>query len=145
MTQCNSNCPQLLDSTAITKRPDSNIRNLFSSLPLPENPIFSFNELACIFRLVSCYCTDCSEYIKHVTLYSVLWSNSRSSATTACDQQNGTGEGNTAVKNLNIQNTQFQHSVIHSVLTGMNVVNGYSIYIINYKFITITHPVLSPL
>jgi len=36
----------------------------------------------------------------------------------AINKQNGMWEGNTAVKNMNILNSKFQHFVIHSVPTA---------------------------
>jgi len=59
----------------------------------------------------------------------------------AINKVNGMGEGNTAVKNLNIRNSKFQHFVIQSVLTGMNLVTRYSTCIINYQLTTPMHPI----
>jgi len=141
MRQCNCNWSKFWTAEQSQRDLDSNIRNIFQTFHLHENPTFSSHLLTCIFRLYYCHCNDYSQYMKRVTI-SLRYEVTQDPAPLhqAINKVNGMGEGNTAVKNLNIRNSKFQHFVIQSVLTGIDLVTGYSTCIINYQLTTPMHP-----
>ena len=142
MRQYNCDWPQFWTAEQSQIDLDSNIRNIFQTFHLCENLIFSSHLLTCIFRLDYCDCSDCSQYMKRVTMFlRYLVRQDPVPLHQAINKQNGMGEGNTAVKNLNIRNSKFQYFVIHSVLTGMDLVTGYSTCTINYQLTAPMHPI----